>query len=86
MLYLAHALGCVVGLPLKQLNKKYALRKKLKLMRIKKEVILFLACIVCIQPCLLRNALQPVAILSWYKSSSHFLTLAVLAWLELKIN
>ena len=86
MLYLARALGCVVGLPFKQLNKKFALRKKVKLMLIKK-VILLLACIVCIQPCLLllSNALQPVAILPWYKSSSH-LTLAVLAWLELKIN
>lgn len=73
MLYLARALGCVVGLPFKQLNKKYALRKKLKLM-IMKEVILFLACIVCIQPCLLSNATNST-ILPRYKSSSHYINL-----------
>lgn len=44
-----------------------------------KKVILFLACIVCIQPCLrlLSNALLPIGILPWYKSSSNYLTLAV---------
>lgn len=30
MLYLARALGCVVGLSFKQLNKKYARRKKVE--------------------------------------------------------
>lgn len=77
MLYLARATGCVVGLPFKQLNKKYMPRKnQLKLM-IMKEVTLFLACIVCIQLCLLllSNALRQVGILPWYKSFSHYLNL-----------
>lgn len=87
MLYLARALGCVVGLSFKQLNKKYARRKKVETNDYK-ESHLFLACIVCIQPCLrlLSNALLPIGILPWYKSSSHYLTLAVLTWLALKIN
>lgn len=77
MLYLARATGCVVGLPFEQLNKKYMPRKnQLKLM-IMKEVTLFLACIVCIQLCLLllSNALRQVGILPWYKSFSHYLNL-----------